>query len=193
MISTLHFPFSLYLNFSGHLYQVYQACTLYSLQTVSHNTLCGFSQKQKTFKCLLQTFFFSCGSDYKGKSEIEFHSLITLRLCFYVTEELKRKINCFTLSFVAVLCSELHLHSLMLRRPRHLESISNNLNSVLQVSHTATERQSWFYLAVMQNRKQKLWEHFVRHIYTLWNRDSKSSNIPKQLKFKICIHNWILL
>lgn len=99
--------------------------------------------------------FFSYGSVLKGKSEIKFHSLVTPHLCFYVTEDLKRKRNWFTLSFVTVPSCELHLHrdSLMLRRPRRLESLNNNLNSVLHVPYTASERQSWFYLAITQNNQ----------------------------------------
>lgn len=95
LIPTLiHSLFSLfsYLSLSGHLYQVQQACTFYSKQNVTHNTHCGFYQTHKTFKYLLPRLF-SYGSVLKGKSEIKFQSLVTPRLCFYVTEDLKRKRN----------------------------------------------------------------------------------------------------
>lgn len=180
------------------MYQVQQACTFYSKQNVTHNTLCGFCQTHKTFKYLLPRFF-SYGSVLKGKSEIKFHSLVTPHLCFYVTEDLKRKRNWFTLSFVTVPSCELHLHrdSLMLRRPRRLKSLNNNLNSVLHVPHTARERQSWFYLAITRNKSsfgkqqqnplstlQGIYVHFEIQI------PSQQGKVMHILNLSVGLQNW---
>lgn len=149
------------------MYQVQQACSFYSKQNVTHNTHCGFCQTHKTFKYLLPRLF-SYGSVLKGKSEIKFQSLVTPHLCFYVTEDLKRKRNWFTLSFVTVPSCELHLHrdSLMLRRPRCLKSSNNNLNSVLHVPHTARERESWF-LSCYYTKHIKFWKTTKKTYWTL--------------------------
>lgn len=140
----------------------------------------------------------------KGKSEIKFHPLVTPHLCFYVTEDLKRKRNWFTLSFVTVSSCELHLHpdSLVLRRLRCPESLNNNSNSVLHVPHIVTERQSWFYFAVTQNKSsfgkqqqnpmntlQGIKVHFQIEI---------PSHLPQQGKvmhvlYFVDDHNWTLL
>lgn len=147
--------------------------------------------------------FFSYGSVLKGKSELKFHSLVTPHLCFYVTEDLKRKRNWFTLSFVALPSCELHLHpdSLMLRGPRRLENVNNNLNSVLHVPCTARERQSWFYLAITQNKfwrtttknplntLQGIYIHFEIQIPSHLSQQGKVMHI---LYLFVRLHNWIL-